>query len=397
MPKNGKNGKDPKNDAEKDRLKEVQEGTPARTRCPFGDAYEGTEPEVRGHILGSHFSKSPSAVLPTAPPAAAPGAPDLTDKVEVRRDTFDQILRKAAGVGPEAAFMDPAMAETIPDVNTLQKEDTRRAYNEATRLKYEKQALKEAAEIERISGGDVQLASMQREIEALKEANRLKDQEMFRAQMRSEQQVFMTNVNTSLARIEAAVNNGKSNNGNSQVAEILAVAHELRPVSELTLIKQAQDAGIVGRLDGAPTSELAARAQLALEKQRQEATARERKELRDAGTGDRLVQLANKAVEVIAEPISRAVGESIKTAALRPAVQGQPQPAQGPPPTREQRLAQLQQITHLIGEATAARQKIEADLGETVSIPVPSEVPTNGGVTPTDPFPGQGTIFRGRK
>ena len=137
--------------------------------------------------------------------------------------------------------------------------------------------------------------------------------------------------------------------------------------------RQAQDAGIVGRLDGAPTSELAARAQLALEKQRQEATARERKELRDAGTGDRLVQLANKAVEVIAEPISRAVGESIKTAALRPAVQGQPQPAQGPPPTREQRLAQLQQITHLIGEATAARQKIEADLGETVSIPVPSE------------------------
>src|SRR5438309_3101277 len=101
-------------------------------------------------------------------------------------------------------------------------------------------------------------------------------------------------------------------------------------------------------------------AQMKAEEERQrradEAAFRRQKEQQDQATGDRLVQLANKAVEVIAEPISRAVGESIKGGARIGGVPGTPAPVPAQPLTREQQIQQLQQLQ---ARAKAAQEELE--------------------------------------
>ena len=99
-------------------------------------------------------------------------------------------------------------------------------------------------------------------------------------------------------------------------------------------------------------------AQMKAEEERQrradEAAFRRQKEQQDQATGDRLVALANKAVEVIAEPISRAVGESIKGGARIGGPAPVPVPAQ--PLTRAEQIQQLQQLQ---ARAKAAQEELE--------------------------------------
>ena len=121
--------------------------------------------------------------------------------------------------------------------------------------------------------------------------------------------------------------------------------------------------------------ELDARLQLATMKateeerrRTEEAQYRRQKELMEAGTADRLLELGKKAIESIADPISRAVGESLKDRAKIPPGLN-PAPAPGPL-TREQQIASLD---NLILKASEAKEQIRA---QAQSEPQGSQAPT---------------------
>lgn len=134
-------------------------------------------------------------------------------------------------------------------------------------------------------------------------------------------------------------------------------------------VKELQGSGILPRPSDPATSykekELDARLRLAEMQRSEEERARvreesrhERKELQENATLDRLLQTANKAIETIADPISRAVGDSMRIRANLPPGAPAPQVQPGQQPmTRDQQLVRLDQI---IAQASEAKARLAA-------------------------------------
>lgn len=231
--------------------------------------------------------------------------------------------------------------------------------------------VKAERETERYSdgGGD-------RESEVLRQ--RIRELETHNAQMQLDMKLnaFIVQQNAQFQDLKGAVQRlveapRQPSNGHSQIADVLAVARELRPPDALQVIRSAQEAGIVGRADGGPTSELAARRDITIEKMRNDREDRTRKEVADTAMQDRVLQLGDRAIQVIADPISRAVADSMRTRASLPpgAAPAQAQSMQAGPPTAasiEEKLrliqAHKQEVAQVEANLTAQLQQLPAPM-----------------------------------
>ena len=389
--------------------KNAEKSAPIQTwACPYDD-FVGSSPQaLKGHNVGAgHFraapSVSPSAVPGTvlSPGSVPPSPPEVeqgSEYVMVHKDAWKAVVDRATSPPKPAQKV---VLETDDEDEFLKDLDSEAKAVRKERVMMQDRAAhaKAMSDLQRFENAGSAVGEADSLRAKVNELEQKLTQAAYDSKLQAiaaQQSLFQTQQTAALAEIRNLLTQKGANgsNGSSTIHDALALAGALKGPSELALIQQAQAAGIVGRLDGAPTSELAARAQLASEKLRHDHAAAERKEMQEAATGDRLVGLAAKAIDTIADPISKAVGESIKGGAR---MQGQLQSPQTPV-TREQKLDQLRQINELVARATEARQRIEAEMGEPVNVPVPPPpVPTNGGVAPTTDPGTPGTIFRGKR
>lgn len=305
--------------------------------CPWDGASFSSAPALRGHWLGSH-SRAAGTVSEPASPVGDP----LVDS------------------GP------------LPSSLGLQKEMAQSAILEKTRVLAEVSTRKAEAELERFTGGgnDAQVEGLRQRIDQLQRENYEQRVEMRIATMQAQ-------TNSQLQDIKAAVTRlgevRQSNGGHSStISDALQLAAALRPPSELALIKQAQETGLVGRPDGGPTSELAARSQIALEKMRGDREDRAKREERDVGLQDRVIGLADRAVQTIADPVARALGDSMRIKATQPSNPGS---ASGRQPTAEEVEGQLRQIEQHRAEVDRIESDLRLKLEQLQPPPAPSSPP----------------------
>src|SRR5439155_27152755 len=179
--------------------------------------------------------------------------------------------------------------------------------------------------------------------------------------------------------------------------------------------------GIVGRNDGAPTSELAAKYSLAAvdrrdsrELKEKELAARIARVAVDAQTSQNIVNVLDTAVNKTFAPLITDVASA--KLGLRPGAPAQPAAPNpnAPPPTPAELREQIAKVSALEQQVVAAKAKMQADLAQAErnqqedpmmrataarfvagqptppATPEPTPVPTSGG-------PAMGTIFLGRR
>ncbi len=148
---------------------------------------------------------------------------------------------------------------------------------------------------------------------------------------------------------------GKGNNGHGTgLSEAVQTLNTLSDFADKRLTSQA----------GLPTTELGWRAYVMTEKMRTEAQDRREREARETATQDRVIELGQKAIDVVGKPLSDAVSTNVRerhwlpgdSRAAAPTTQLQPSAPMSP----EQQEARLDQ---LIAQAQAAKQQLQGQRG----------------------------------
>jgi len=149
----------------------------------------------------------------------------------------------------------------------------------------------------------------------------------------------------------------RASQGGDALGGIGQVAEAMKKMREAGIPVGAPDANVQLKIE-----ELQARRELArmgAETERQqkteEATWRRQKELVELQTQERVLQLGDRAIQVIADPISKAVAESMKARAAMPPGQSPPVAQSGQQLTKEQQIAALDD---LVAKANAAKQQL---------------------------------------
>ncbi len=348
MTRNGKKNRADKKADENEVKKDSQEGVLSQWGCPWGDAYVGTEVEVRGHILGRHFSKAPSG--PTI--LKEPASPDPDENIAIPRRTFESLYEKAVGATPKPAsggglsFDDSLLTEPVPSALAIQQEAAKSAQLERVRLSAERDAMKAQADIERMSSGSSEVDALRRELDSMKEQMRLKDQQMFQQQMRAEQSAFQAQITGGLTRIETAIAQRQNGHSTDVIGQSIALANAINgqrqdPIQTGLMIADRLAAAQVG----APPTELAAKYALTAEKMKADNALAMQREAQQARTQERLFELGTHAVDTVAAPFVQGAGANRAAA-----------------PVPSDPAAQVKSLDDLIARASAARELVLAKL-----------------------------------
>ncbi len=397
MPRNVKTSKADKKADGKELKKDVQEGVLSQYGCPWADGYVGTEDQVRGHILGEHFKERPRGSGTVKEPAS----PDPDENVTLPKSTFIVMYEKAVGTGPKSDAANPIavdeslLTQPVPSALAIQQESARSAQLERVRVQAERDALKAQADIEKMSSGgsDAQIEALRREVEQLR-------QEKFQMGVDLRINALQNATNAQLMEIKNLLTqkreNGSHNSINDEVTRAL-IAKALGGGDDLEkglrAISLAKDLA-----SGQPTSELAIRGQLSLEKMRLDSQLERDKAERESSTVSKLMSLGEKATNTV----TKVIGEAITNRSP-----GQPvAPIATASLTREQ---QVEQLDLLAERVVVARQKLLDEIGAVQPAQAPmgpdplanqaqtmlAQDPIQRGIM--DSMSGPGQIFTGRK